>query len=547
MVIYPESFSVKPNTEATVSFRNLFNTTAQAAVRKNLTLPKGSYVFLSKNAAEKELFISNTVGEGDSEKNIHKVAVVMDGVKDMEIDGNDSVFIMDGKMTYLMLKNCENITIKNLTIETVMPNVHKVTVIKASPFYVTVEIDGDGRFFEEFGKFFWKGTDYEFSLTEFSDKAFKTPTAFKENYNHLKENSHHPFYGAASIRRIGDRTFNIRFILPKDYKEGQVFYLYPHKKDEVGIFIDSSKNIKLENVRQHQNNGIALVAQDSENLYFENMDFSPNPDNEADLCSGADFMRFSMCRGKISVKESVFSGSGGSACRVNGTYFKIVKSNKDKLTLKFPNRKICGFPCIREGDSIAFIDPETLIEVGRTKVISAVLRDKYYYDIITAGCEAPLGVKGVVENISANPDFEFSGNTVNRVVGNGVSVTTRGKIRIEENKFLNTGAEAVFVGDDADSRFESGYVTDAKIKGNAFMNCDENAILIKPEPQRYQGPVHKNILIEHNLFVINNTHALTAFYCDNIEMQGNTYAGEPKYNDWVILKKVTDFKTDEPK
>ena len=60
MVIYPESFSIKPNIEATIGFRNLFNTTSQTAVHKTLTLVKGNYVFCSKNAEEKVFCISNT-------------------------------------------------------------------------------------------------------------------------------------------------------------------------------------------------------------------------------------------------------------------------------------------------------------------------------------------------------------------------------------------------------------------------------------------------------------------------------------------------------
>ena len=68
MVIYPESFSVKPNVEATEGFKNLFNTSAQTAVNKNLTLIKGNYVFQSKNAQEKEFFISNTISQKDYQK-----------------------------------------------------------------------------------------------------------------------------------------------------------------------------------------------------------------------------------------------------------------------------------------------------------------------------------------------------------------------------------------------------------------------------------------------------------------------------------------------
>ena len=80
------------------------------------------------------MYISNTIGEREYEKgkvkNIHKTALVLENIKNMEIDCCDSNFIMDGKMTHILIKNCENIKIKNLNIETNLPNVHKITILK---------------------------------------------------------------------------------------------------------------------------------------------------------------------------------------------------------------------------------------------------------------------------------------------------------------------------------------------------------------------------------------------------------------------------------
>ena len=118
MVIYPESFSVKPDTEATTAFKNLFNTSSQTAVSKNLTLPKGRYVFMSRNAAEREIFISNTVSADEykagEKSNVRKIGFAIENVRNMEIDCNDSVFIIDGNMTNALINNCENIVLKNL-------------------------------------------------------------------------------------------------------------------------------------------------------------------------------------------------------------------------------------------------------------------------------------------------------------------------------------------------------------------------------------------------------------------------------------------------
>ncbi len=551
MVIYPESFSVKPNTEATVGFRNLFNTTSQSAVHKNLTLLKGKYVFQSKNAAEYEVHITNTIGEKEyadkSRKNIRKTAIVIDSIKDMEIDCCDSDFIMDGKMSHIHIKNCEKLKIKNLNIKSVFPNVHKITILKASTFYITFEIDETSKVVEENGEYYWVGTDYKFGFTEYKNGGGWMPTACEDNLFHIKRNGRHPFYGVSSIKRVSDRVFNARFIVPKDYEVGQIFYMYPTIREDVGILIENSKNITLENISQDFNYSLALVAQNSENITLDKLDFSPPENFPVDFCSFADFLQFSMCRGKISVTNCNFDSAGDDVCNVHGFNFKIIESNKDRMTVKFCHPQSYGFDCIRDGDIIAFIDPVTLTEVGRTKVLHATLRDEYYYDLILTTYDPPIGVGGAIECIPANPDFYFVNNTINRIVTRGVLATTRGKIRIENNKFLNTGGAGVLIANDASDWYESGPVQDVVISGNAFMNCEDSAVLVKPEIKKYAGAVHRNVVIENNLFVLNNIYALDATATDGIIMRGNMYKGRAKNGKWINTKLCNNVTDDCPK
>lgn len=548
MVIYPEMFSVKPEAEVTKGFRNLFNTISEAGAKKTLLLSHGNYVFQSKNAQSRELFISNTMAEDeyfeDEVPAERKIAVDMRNVNDLEIDGNGSRFIIDGQMTNLVIENCKNITIKNLTIDTVQPNVHKVTVTKASPFYINFEVDGDCKYVFENGEYYWVGSDYKMGFLDYRETGGWFLTARPENYSHIVRNGTHPFYGASSLKETAPGVFSVRFLVPKDYEKGQVFWFYPARRKEAGIVISNSKNIRLENVRQSFNYSLALVAQNSENIYLDGIRFTPDENREADLCSFADFLQFSMCRGKISVKNSFFDCAGDDTVNVHGFYFKIVGSNKDKMTVKFCHPQSYGFECIRSGDIISFIDPKTLLEAGRTKVLEATLRDKYYYDLVLMTYEPPLGVGGFIENYSANPDFEFSDNTVNRIPTRGMLVTTRGKVVIENNRFLNTGMSGIYISGDASSWYESGAVTDVTIRRNAFMNCADNAILIAPEIKKYAGPVHKSFLIENNFFLLESSHALNANACKEIVLKSNIYKGKAKYNKPVITKNVLNLTED---
>lgn len=544
MVIYPESFSVKPNTEATEGFKNLFNTSAQTAVNKNLTLIKGNYVFQSKNALIKEFFISNTVSRKEYEKNknacINKTAIVIDGVKNMEIDCNDSNFIIDGQMTHIYIKNCENVLIKNLKIETVLPDIHKVTVLKSSPFYVTFEIDSISNFREENGDYYWWGTDYKTKFNDAKADNYVIPTACADNLNHLICNRKHPLQGAASVKQISDRVFNVRYIAPKDFQAGQVFYIFSDKRNDVGIFIEKSNKITLKNIKQRFNRGHGVVAQNSENITITDCEFTPNLKSEIDFCCLGDFLHFNMCRGKINVSDCEFDSCGANLCNVHGNYFEIVNQNKDKMTLRFPKEQSFGFESFREGDVIAFVDSKTLIEESRTKVLKAVLRDKIYYDITTATYDPPVKEGLVVENVSAYPQFVFESNTVNRVAKRGILCTTRGKVRIENNRFLNTGMSDIVIANDASKRFESGAVCDVQISGNAFMNCEESSIVIKPQIKKFVDTIHENIKIENNLFVLKDACAVYAYACNGITVKDNTFAGETS-NEKVILKDSINF------
>ena len=548
MVIYPESFNIKPDSEVTVAFSNLLNTASENANPKSLLLQKGNYVFLSKYAQERELYITNTIADKEynetDKKHIHKIALDLKGINDLEIDFNNSTIILDGKMTNIVIENCENITLKNLTIETVQPNVHKITILKASPFYVTFKIDETSNYKEENGDYYWYGTDYISYFTENKNTGAWTPSGKPSNYSHLTRNGSHPFYGVSSIKEIAPRVFKARYIVPKDFTEGQIFYVFSKIRKNVGIFIDGSKNVKLENVTQRFNYGLGVVAQNSENIELNKLDFSPRDGAEVDFCSLADFICISMCRGTVSVKNSNFNSCANDCCNVHGIYFKVLDVQGDIITLGYSHRRTFGFNPLRVNDTINFIDPKTLTELGSSKILQSEMIDRYRIKlkVSTRVNNYPAGT--VVEDVTACPDFEFSENTLNRIALRGLLVTTRGKILIENNKFLNTGMSGIYVANDALTWHESGRVKSMMIRGNAFMNCEENSILILPENRRFQGFVHENIYIENNLFVLNGIPALNVNSTKNIIMKNNVYKGKPSFGKYVISKNIDGLVTD---
>lgn len=549
MFINPETFGIVPGSDAAVGFNNMFNALKENVAKKTVTLQKGVYYFSGENAVKRRLYITNTIGEdeykGSEEKNIHKIALNLENLRDVEIDGQGSTFLLDGKFTNIVIDSCENITIKNVNIETHKPDVHKLTVIKASPFYATFKIDGQSGYTEEKGRYYWYGTDYKTDFLRHRATGWWTPAAKPDNLNHLVRNGSHPFKNSVSLKEIAPRVFKVRYISPVKFQEGQVFYIFSIKRRNVGIFAQNTKNLVLKNVAQRHNRSLAFVAQNCEDILLDGVDFSPKKDSEVDFTSAADFIQICMCRGKVKVKNSNFDAAGDDTANVHGFNFKISEIDKNRISVKFCHPQSYGYECLREGDRIAFIDHKTLLDKGEARIVSSSMHDLYTHELILDTEDIQVKVGDCIENISACPDFEFSGNTVNRIVTRGLLVTTRGKVQIEGNRFLNTGENGILISDDASHWYESGPVRDVTIRNNAFMNCDGNAILICPENKEYAGAVHENILIENNLFCVGSARAYNIKNTKNVIIRNNMYMNVPENDGWAVFENVEELKFED--
>ncbi len=549
MLINPETYGIEPSTDVTVKFNNMLCALKENVAKKKLVLEKGVYYFSSKDAVSRKLYITNTIGEDEyrasEEKNIHKVAINIENLKDLEIDGNGSTFLLDGKFTNIVIDNCENIKLKNINIETKKPNVHKFTVIKSSSFYTTFKLNEQSDYMEQRGKFYFYGTDYKTDFIKHRMGGCWTPTAKPDNYNHLVRHGSHPFKNSVSIKEIAPRTFRVRYISPVNFCEGQVFYVYSTRRTNVGIFAKDTKKITLQNLSQRHNRSLAFVAQNCTDINLDEIDFSPGKAGEVDFTSLADFAQISMCRGIVKITNSNFDAAGDDTVNVHGFNFKITEIKGNVLKVKFCHPQSYGFLCFFEGDTIAFIDSSSLIEKGTASVLSAEMIDLYTFELTLDTEEIPVKTGDCVENISACPDFEFSKNTINRIVTRGLLVTTRGKVLIEGNKFLNTGENGILIANDASSWYESGPVKDVTIRGNAFMNCDGNAIFICPQNKKNKGPVHENILIENNLFYLGKNRAYNIKNTRNIVIRNNVYMEIPEKDDWAKFENVEELSFED--
>lgn len=523
--VYARDFAIKPDTDVTEKLAALISRLKTTEGEKTVIFEKGVYYIDGEKCEKHMLYITNTVGDkelsSDETPHLNAVPFYFGEINDMNFDGGDSVFVIDGKVTNVAIENCINITLKNLEIRHKHPDMHELRVMSKTLFSVDFEIDRDSLFESENGKLCFYGKDYRVLADEGALKAHWIGLIREKTPNKIIRTSH-PLICALKSRDLGSRKICVYYPNTFRFKTGDRFYLFDVRRQFAGIFINKSKNVTLENIKQRFNYSLALAAQDTENITVENISFSPEKDSARKMASVADFIQLCMCRGKIVIKDSYFEGSGDDLLNVHGIHFKITDIEGKNITVRFMHPQTHGFNPLRSGDTIAYINPETLLEEGSAEIEKSELLNEYEIRLSVSSTKNAV-VGKVIEDITACPDLEFTGSISSKIITRGLLITTRGKVNVEGNRFLSSSMSGVLLSDDAKSWYESGMCQDVAIKNNIFDYCGKTPILIKPENSRYDGAVHKNVKICGNTFRNYRGACIKIKNSDNIIIRDNKF------------------------
>lgn len=540
-MIKAEEFNIFPEKDISCEIAKLISTVQKISGEKTVVFQKGRYFIDSEKCLKKMLYITNTVGDGEFKKGEipHEAAVAFffDGLSDLVFDGGDSVFVIDGKVTNVVIEKCENITLKNLEIRHAHPDMHELKVVSKTMFCVDFIIDKDTLYEFENSKLYFYAKDYRVDAQKDAKNA-RWIAHINDCKANVVERVLHPLHSALKIKDIGQRKIRVFYPNTKRFKPGDRFYIYDVRRQFVGIFVDQSKNVTLQNIKQRFNYSLSLVAQRTENITCEKLDFSSQDGSARKISSVVDFVQICMCKGKITIKDSNFCGAGDDCLNIHGIHFKIVKKEENEIIVRFMHPQSHGFNPLSVGDTIAFIDSETLLEKDRAKILKSELLNEYDI-VLTLDKTDNATTQDVIENISACPELEFSNNTINKIITRGLLITTRGKVVVENNHFLSTSMSAILLSDDAKSWYESGMCQDVTIKNNKFDYCGQTPILIKPENKTYDGAVHKNISIISNKFDYKGV-CIDAQSTQNLLIKDNNFLNKK----FLKVKNCTNIKNE---
>ena len=525
---YAKDYNILKDKEISKELISVLEEIKNTDGEKELIFESGNYIIDADYCTKEMLYITNTVGDNefsaDETPHANTIALYLKGIDDLTIKGNGAIFVINGKITNMTIIDCKNITIDSVEFRHANPDMHELKVINKSLFYVDYEIDSNSNYVVEDDKIFFYGKGYKNAINKDALISWWNGVIKEETPNKIKR-GRHPLANAIKIKEIKDRVIRAYYPCTSRFDLNDRFYVYDVRRQFVGFFADNSENIVLSNVNQRFNYGLAFVAQNCENITVDHCEFAPEKGSVRKVASVADFLHICMCRGDIKVTNSNFSGAGDDCLNVHGIHFKIKDVKDNKITVRFMHKQAHGFCPIRKGDTIAFIDPQTLLENGTAKVENATLKNEYEIELQLDSTEKAV-VGKVIEDTSACANVLFENNTLNRIITRGILLTTRGKVVVRNNHFMSNTMSGVLLSDDAKSWYESGMCKDVTIEGNTFDYCGETPILIKPENLKHEGAVHKNITIKNNTFKKYDGACIFAKSSDNITITGNSFSNK---------------------
>jgi len=477
----------------------------------------GKHVFSYGKLWSGLFHISNTNDRPNQPK---AVAIKVENSKFFRLVGEkNSEILMDGKTIYLVVDKSENVAVSGLTFDYLHPTMCEFRVTKIVGRNMEVSVPEGMDYEISNGKLTWKGPDWSFPLGGFV-KVFNPETgAFGGGFNP----------NGTTIEEISPRKLRIRYDSGKpSMRVGEVLQNRDITRDCVGFLFRESRNIRWKNCNVHAIHGMGIVSQFSENISFDNLNVVPREKSERTNVTWADILHFSGCKGKISVTNSVLSCSHDDAINVHGTHLRVEQRVNDKtLILRFMHPQTFGIAGFFPGDEVEFVHGKSLQPFGQNVVNEVKKLDDRRLEVsFKKNVPEKFESDDAVENVTWTPSLYVSGVTVRNIPTRGFLVTTRRPVVIENCRFERTGMSAILVEDDASGWYESGPVHDMIIRKNTFFECAEPVVNINPHVLSGNDPVHKNIRIEKNTFVLRGNKAIRSHHAENVTAQGNKIQGK---------------------
>lgn len=523
--------------------------------------PTGTYKLNKAYSETRELHTSNT---NSIENPVKHTAILIEEQEDLIINGNNSLFLIHGNCMAIAVTRSKNIKLYNFSWDFKVPTTIEMRVsgigvqndLEYTDFYIPecfhyeiAENAKDIIWYSEKNpvnnEYYWTDKNHFDAWTLVAYHPDRNITRrYEPKYSPFAENR-------LRIKKLGDSAIRIFYKGKRPYihQKDLIFeFCATPFRETAGSFIWESSNVEVEKVNVHYMHAFGWLTQMSHNVTYRECKFVPRKETNRYTTSYADLIHVSGLSGHILIEGCTFTHAHDDPINVHGTYTRV-KERVDDYTVKlqYIQRQQGGFPQYYKGNEVEFFrrdnlqQPENLQEPFTvTKVIHPgeenndlktmiVEFDRALPDEIFQYVDGePLFV---AENITYTPSVTIRNNHFEAIPTRGILCTTRKKVVIENNVFINMTMDAIYISNDAEFWYESGLVMDMSIVGNDFYvpkvgNAPWRNAAIRFEPitmseRTPKEPIHKNILIKDNRFFMEHESVLAAKNVDQITFKNN--------------------------
>lgn len=524
-----------------------------------LRFESGEYDFYPQEANVRELYISN-----HDQDNPKLVAVVIEDMENFTLDGGGASFYMNGRMLPVAILDCEDCSVKNLSIDTRVPQITQVKVLEndAAAGIITYEVAPYVQYRIENGNLVVGGSNWQF-----------TPSwgiAFEGDTKRVVYTTSDIGVGARGIEEVSPRVIRAPW---KDTRlvPGTVIAMRSYQRPTPGIFLYDNENTLLENVTVHYAEGMGLLAQICEDITLKGFNVALREGSGRYFTTQADATHFSGCKGKIVSVGGLYEGMMDDAINVHGTYLRIVKRINDHTIVgRYMHSQAYGFYWGGDDDKVQFVNSKTMELTGSNKIVDIRPYDKAQLDgakefVITlkkpVAADIANGEYGI-ENLEWTPSVYFADNVIRNNRARGALFSTPEKVVVERNFFDHTSGTAILLCGDCNGWFETGACRNVIIRNNRFVNAltsmfqfTNGIISIYPEipdlasQQKYfHGGNGKGVVIEDNVFETFDAPIVYAKSIDGLVFRNNKIIQNNDFKPFhwnkhrFLLEKVKNFK-----
>ncbi len=430
--------------------------------------------------------LSNTAGLAENPLGRRPVCMYMKGKRHITIEGNGASVIIHGVITPILFDGCEDLTLRNFTVDYAHPTMSEFTIEEAL---------GDGRFRIRIApdtlydltdtpsgrRILWhsergQGGEYLWQCDYRDDMVLsmrKDPaTEFTQMMGVDADTVRFPIIPLFSeIERdeADERVLIVKLKNPEAYfPVGCTVQSRHTMRDQVGGAFVCCRRVTCQNLTIRAMHGLGLLGQNCEDITYDGLDITPAPGRT--VASNADFFHFAGCSGRITIQNCTASDGHDDFVNAHGIHLKVIEAEGTRLRVRFMHVASRGFAAVFPGDEIDFIDRETLLPYGTATVCTATLVSDTDH-IIELTAPADVRVGDVIENATRTPALHIHHNRFGPFTGRGILCTTRRPVLIENNVFYKTGGNVLCIEDDCNFWYESGYTTDVTFRDNDIIEC----------------------------------------------------------------------------